>query len=114
MKTWSHAQYITGLNGPTMIMPLVELMCKVSGIDAADFDGFPIEAKSCEAYTSILHCGADAKLIDKAEDLYGKIESPNIAFNDLVYNEMMTVLVRGAARRSSVCCRRNVVQEGNP
>ncbi|KAI4342058.1 hypothetical protein MLD38_026719 [Melastoma candidum] len=91
----------------------IELMCKVFGIDAVEryFDVLPIEAKTCEAYTSILHCCADAKLIDKAEDLYGKIESPNIAFNALVYNEMMTVHVRGAARRSSVCCRRNEVQE---
>ncbi|KAI4318720.1 hypothetical protein MLD38_032391 [Melastoma candidum] len=71
----------------------IELMCKVFGIDAAEryFDGLPIEAKTRETYTSILHCYASAKLTDKAEDLYRKMESSNIAFDALVYNEMMTM-----------------------
>ncbi|KAI4311773.1 hypothetical protein MLD38_036642 [Melastoma candidum] len=103
---WSNNDYVSR----------IELMYKVFGIDAAEwyFDGLTIEAKNCEAYTSILHCCADAKVIDKAEDLYRKIESPNIAVNALAYNDMTTVHVRGAARRSSVCCRRNEVQEGSP
>lgn len=71
----------------------IELMCKVFGIDAAEryFDGLPLEAKTRETYASILHCYASTRLTDKAEDLYQKIKSSSIAFDALVYNEMMTL-----------------------
>lgn len=71
----------------------IELMTKVFGIDAAEryFEGLPLDAKTSETYTALLHCYAGAKLIDKAEALFERIKDSSLSFSAVTYNEMMTM-----------------------
>lgn len=71
----------------------IDLMTKVFGVDAAEryFEGLPIDAKTCETYTALLHSFAGSKLTDKAETLYEKIKESDIPLTALPFNEMMTL-----------------------
>ncbi|CAK9309156.1 unnamed protein product [Citrullus colocynthis] len=71
----------------------IDLMTKVFGVDAAEryFEGLPIDAKTCETYTALLHSFAGSKLTEKAETLYEKIKESNIPLTALPFNEMMTL-----------------------
>ncbi|XP_004136896.1 pentatricopeptide repeat-containing protein At5g09450, mitochondrial isoform X2 [Cucumis sativus] len=71
----------------------IDLMTKVFGVDAAEryFEGLPIDAKTCETYTALLHSFAGSKLTDKAETLYEKMKESDIPLTALPFNEMMTL-----------------------
>ncbi|XP_023553597.1 pentatricopeptide repeat-containing protein At5g09450, mitochondrial isoform X1 [Cucurbita pepo subsp. pepo] len=71
----------------------IDLMTKVFGIDAAEryFEGLPIDAKTCETYTALLHSFAGSKLTEKAETLYEKMKESGIPLTALPFNEMMTL-----------------------
>lgn len=71
----------------------IDLMTKVFGIDSAEryFESLPSSAKTCETYTALLHCYAESRLTEKAEELYKRIKESNIQSNILLYNEMMTL-----------------------
>ncbi|KAL0917101.1 hypothetical protein M5K25_012147 [Dendrobium thyrsiflorum] len=71
----------------------IDLITKVFGVSSAEefFEGLPSSAKSCEAYTALLHSYAGAKLIEKAERLFEKIKDSNFSVSILTFNEMMTL-----------------------
>ncbi|KAK9666661.1 hypothetical protein RND81_14G201600 [Saponaria officinalis] len=71
----------------------IDLMTKVFGIDAAEryFESLPQCAKTNETYTALLHSYAGVKLIDKAEELFLRINDSGLTFNAITYNEMMTL-----------------------
>ncbi|XP_072992751.1 pentatricopeptide repeat-containing protein At5g09450, mitochondrial [Typha latifolia] len=73
----------------------IDLITKVFGPNAAEdfFEGLPPIAKSCEAYTALLHSYARAKLTKKAEDLFERMKKGNFSSNLMAYNEMMTLYV---------------------
>ncbi|URE49161.1 PPR repeat [Musa troglodytarum] len=73
----------------------IDLITKVFGVNAAEdfFEGLPSSAKSCEAYTALLHSYAAAKLTEKAEKLFESIKELSISSSALVYNEMMTLYI---------------------
>ncbi|KAK4801642.1 hypothetical protein SAY86_022129 [Trapa natans] len=93
----------------------IELMAKVFGVDASEryFESLPTTEKTSETYTSLLHCYAGAKLIDRAENLFERMMDSGLSFGALAYNEMMTMymsvglvekvpLVVGELKRQSV------------
>ncbi|KAK4742347.1 hypothetical protein SAY87_000348 [Trapa incisa] len=93
----------------------IELMAKVFGVDASEryFASLPTTEKTSETYTSLLHCYAGAKLIDRAENLFERMMDSGLSFGALAYNEMMTMymsvglvekvpLVVGELKRQSV------------
>lgn len=71
----------------------IELMTRVFGIDAAEryFEGLPPSAKTGETYTALLHSYARAKLTEKAEGLFDRVNESDVTLNALIYNEMMTL-----------------------
>ncbi|KAI3961328.1 hypothetical protein MKX01_007042 [Papaver californicum] len=73
----------------------IDLMTKVFGVDSAEryFEGLPLAAKTGETYTALLHSYASAKLTDRAESFFKRIQGANVSINALAYNEMMTLYV---------------------
>ena len=71
----------------------IDLITKVFGVNAAEefFEGLPSAAKTCEAYSALLHAYAKAKLTEKAENLFKRIKESNFSPSALTYNEMMTL-----------------------
>ncbi|WOK92196.1 hypothetical protein Cni_G00887 [Canna indica] len=73
----------------------IDLITKVFGVSGAEefFEGLPSTAKSCEAYTALLHSYAAAKLTEKAENLFERFKESNLSSSALIYNEMMTLYI---------------------
>ncbi|KAI3887972.1 hypothetical protein MKW92_036728 [Papaver armeniacum] len=73
----------------------INLMTKVFGVDSAEryFEGLPQAAKTGETYTALLHSYASAKLTDRAESFFERIQRENVCVSTLAYNEMMTLYV---------------------
>lgn len=72
----------------------IDLISKVFGIDAAEryFEGLHLASKTAETYTSLLHAYAGSKQTERAEALFKRIiESDNLSFGAITYNEMMTL-----------------------
>ncbi|KAK1430283.1 hypothetical protein QVD17_12920 [Tagetes erecta] len=71
----------------------IDLLTKVFGIDAAEryFESLPLNAKTTESYTALLHSYAASKLTSKAEDLYERMKESNLALTAITYNELMTL-----------------------
>ncbi|KAI3910981.1 hypothetical protein MKW92_012309 [Papaver armeniacum] len=57
------------------------------------FEGLPQAAKTGETYTALLHSYASAKLTDRAESFFERIQRENVCVSTLAYNEMMTLYV---------------------
>ncbi|KAI3992898.1 hypothetical protein MKX01_034248 [Papaver californicum] len=73
----------------------IDLMTKVFGVDSAEryFEGLPQAAKTGETYTALLHSYASAKLTDRAESFFERIQRDNVSISALAYNEMMTLYI---------------------
>ncbi|KAF9608217.1 hypothetical protein IFM89_008172, partial [Coptis chinensis] len=71
----------------------IDLMTKVFGIDAAEryFEGLPLEVKTGETYTSLLHSYAGSKMTERAENFFQRVQEENVSLNAMMYNEMMTL-----------------------
>ncbi|VVB13793.1 unnamed protein product [Arabis nemorensis] len=72
----------------------IDLISKVFGIDAAEryFEGLSLASKTPETYTSLLHAYAGSKQTERAEALFDRIiETDNLSFGAITYNEMMTL-----------------------
>ncbi|KAF6157876.1 hypothetical protein GIB67_015192 [Kingdonia uniflora] len=71
----------------------IDLMTKVFSVEAAEryFELLLPNAKTVETYTTLLHCYAAAKLTERADSLFERINDSNIAINTLFYNKMMTL-----------------------
>ncbi|KAI3755318.1 hypothetical protein L1987_55115 [Smallanthus sonchifolius] len=71
----------------------IDLLTKVFGIDAAEryFESLPLNAKTTESYTALLHSYASSKLTSKAEDLYERMKESNLPLTAITYNELMTL-----------------------
>ncbi|XP_042508034.1 pentatricopeptide repeat-containing protein At5g09450, mitochondrial isoform X2 [Macadamia integrifolia] len=71
----------------------IDLMTKVFGVDAAEryFEELPLNVKTGETYTALLHSYAGAKLTERAEKFFERIKESNLTFGALTYNEMMTL-----------------------
>ncbi|KAL7119341.1 hypothetical protein ACP275_02G057000 [Erythranthe tilingii] len=73
----------------------INLMTQVFGIDAAEryFESLPSSEKTSETYTALLHSYAALKHIDKAEELYERIQKANLSLTAITYNELMTLYI---------------------
>ncbi|XP_076938724.1 pentatricopeptide repeat-containing protein At5g09450, mitochondrial-like [Bidens hawaiensis] len=71
----------------------IDLLTKVFGIDAAEryFESLPLNAKTNESYTALLHSYAASKLTSKAENLYERMKESNLPLTAITYNELMTL-----------------------
>ncbi|KAF6173951.1 hypothetical protein GIB67_039902 [Kingdonia uniflora] len=71
----------------------IDLMTKVFSVEAAEryFELLLLNAKIVETYTALLHCYVAAKLTERADSLFERINDSNIATNTLLYNKTMTL-----------------------
>ncbi|KAF9619837.1 hypothetical protein IFM89_009588, partial [Coptis chinensis] len=80
----------------------LELLSKIEGLESAEkyFGSLPEHAKNKSTYGALLHCYCRENMVEKALELYEKMGQLDFTSTHLVYNNLMSLLIRvGAAER---------------
>nr|GMC74715.1 pentatricopeptide repeat-containing protein At1g02370, mitochondrial-like [Ipomoea batatas] len=86
-----------GVNfGPKDHAVHLDLIAKVQGISAAEnyFNGLAPDAKVHKTYGALLNCYCVEKMVDKALEVFEKMDKMNYAITSLSFNNLMSLYMR--------------------